>query len=192
LLRLDACRMRYVLSYCASQAAGLFTNIRGSEHAEKSCAASWMHAHNGVVAAEMVAHGLSGIEETFSGDPNYLSIFSAHPGREALVRGLGLEFEIMNGAVKRWSVGSPAPTDPLRRRRCVIEVTLKDGRTLSHHAMAAKGTGQNPVTRAELEEKATALMAPTMGKARPRALIDALWRIDSVASVRALRKLHVR
>jgi len=279
LLKLDARQMRYLLSYCASQAAGLFTNIRDSEHVEKAYAASGMPAHNGVVAALMVAHGFSGVEDVFSGEPNYISIFSAHPDREALVRGLGRDYEIMNGAIKRWTVGGPAQgplhvlneliqqhgiraddvesltaripdkelffvnnrdmpdislqyllavmlidgtltyeaahdfgrmrdprvrklarrieavgdaalTDPLRRWRCVMEITLKDGRRLAHQTMAAKGTAENPLTRRELEEKAYALMTPTLGKQRAKALMAALYDVERIKDMRALRKLY--
>ena len=279
LLGLNARQMRYLLSYCASQAAGLFTNIRDSEHVEKAYAASGMPAHNGVVAALMVAQGFTGVEDVFSGEPNYISIFSAHPDRQALVRGLGRDYEIMNGGIKRWTVGGPAQgplhvlnelirrhgikagdvaklvaripdkelffvnnrdmpdislqyllavmlidgtltfeaahdfrrmrdtrvrkvarcveaigdaslTDPLRRWRCVMEVTLKNGRRLTHQTMAAKGTAENPLTRPELEEKAYALMAPTLGKKRSGELIAALYGIDRVKDVRALRKLY--
>ncbi len=107
LLRLDAQKMRYVLSYCAQQAAGLFTMLRDSHHIEKACAAGGLPAHNGVAAALMVARGFTGVEDVFSGEPNFLSIFSADPDREALVRGLGRDYEIMRGGIKRWPAGAP-------------------------------------------------------------------------------------
>ena len=279
LLGLDARQMRYLLWSCASQAAGLFTNIRDSEHVEKSYAASGMPAHNGVVAALMVAQGLTGVEDVFEGEPNYISIFSTHPDREALARELGKVYEIMNGAIKRWSVGGPAQgplhvlneiilehriqaeqvekltatipdkelffvnnrdmpdislqhllavmlvdgtltfesahdykrmrdprvvkvaqrvqalgdsalTDPLRRWRCVMEVKLRNGRTIKHQTMASKGTAENPLTRAEVMEKAFDLMAPTLGKERSRALMAALFDIERISDVRALRKFY--
>jgi len=90
------------------------------------------------------------------------------------------------------AVGDASLTDVQRRWRCVMEVRLKDGRTLHHQTMAAKGSFENPLTRAEEEEKALDLLAPILGKARSRALLDALWNIDRLSDVRALRKLYQR
>ncbi|MBI3939177.1 MAG: MmgE/PrpD family protein [Betaproteobacteria bacterium] len=107
LLRLDAQKMRYVLSYCTQQTAGLRTMMRDSHHIEKACAVGGMPAHNGVVAALMVRCGFTGVEDVYSGEPNFLSIFSADPDPEALVRGLGRGYEIMHGGIKRWPGGIP-------------------------------------------------------------------------------------
>jgi hypothetical protein len=58
--------------------------------------------------------------------------------------------------------------------------------------MAAKGSFENPLTRAEEEEKALDLLQPVLGKARSRALLDALWNIDTLADVRKLRALYAK
>jgi hypothetical protein len=71
-----------------------------------------------------------------------------------------------------------------------MEVKLADGRTLAHQTMAAKGSFENPLTRGEEEEKALDLMAPILGAARSRKLLDTLWDIDRVANVRTLRRLY--
>lgn len=280
LLRLDAQKMRYALSYCAQQASGLFTMLRDSHHVEKAYTAGGMPAHNGVAAALMAAHGFTGVEDVLSGEPNYFSIFAPDADGEALVRGLGRDYEIMHGGIKRWPVGAPilgplhvlyelmqqhgfkpdevekivaripdreltmvnnrkmsdislqyllavmlvdgtvtlaaahdparmndprilklrkrieaigdaSLTDPLRRWRCVMEVTLRDGRKLTHQTMAAKGTFENPLTRREVEEKALDLMAPVFGKRRSRALMAALYDIDVLKNARTLRKLYM-
>ena len=73
------------------------------------------------------------------------------------------------------AVGDPKLTDAQRRWRCVMEVRLKDGRTLHHQTMAAKGSFENPLTRAEEEEKALDLIEPVLGKRRSRALLAQLW-----------------
>jgi 2-methylcitrate dehydratase PrpD len=88
------------------------------------------------------------------------------------------------------AVGDPALTDAQRRWRCVMEITLKDGRVLRHQTMAAKGSFENPLTRAEEEEKALDLIAPILGKQRSRALLTALWSFDKLKDVRALRRLY--
>jgi 2-methylcitrate dehydratase PrpD len=88
------------------------------------------------------------------------------------------------------AIGNPLLTDPLRRWRCVMEVTLKDGRRLKHQTMAAKGGLENPLTRREGEEKALDLIVPVLGKKRSRDLLAALWKIDQFKNVRLLRKFY--
>ena len=60
-----------------------------------------------------MAHGLTGVEDVFSGERSFFVAYKGQP--ETLVRGLGEVFEIMNASIKRWSVGSPiqAPLDSL-------------------------------------------------------------------------------
>ena len=279
LLKLDARRMRYVLSYCAEQAAGLLIMHRASEHIEKAYATGGMPAHNGVAAAQMVARGFTGVEDVLSGESNFLSVFSPDPDREALVRGLGREHEIMRAAIKYWPAGAPiqaplhvlrdlmrqhgfkagdveklavrmpdkqlevvndrnmpsitvqhllavmlldgtltfatahdqarmrdprvlklrrnhieaigdASTAHLRNWRCSMEITLKDGRRLTHQTMAAKGGLGNPLSRQDAEEKALDLMAPVLGKKRSQTLMSALFNIESIKDARALRRLY--
>jgi len=88
------------------------------------------------------------------------------------------------------AVGDPTLTDPQRRWRAVIDIQLKDGRRLHHQTMAAKGMFENPLTPAEENEKAMDLLAPILGPRRSAALIDALWKFDTLADVRALRPLY--
>lgn len=88
------------------------------------------------------------------------------------------------------AVGDPALTDPQRRWRAVIQITLKDGRELTHQTMAAKGMFENPLSAEEENEKALDLIAPVLGGRKATALLAALWKIDEVKDVRALRKLY--
>ncbi|MBI4189168.1 MAG: MmgE/PrpD family protein [Betaproteobacteria bacterium] len=281
LLKLDARKIRYVLAYAGQQASGLYTRLRDSRHVEKAYAVGGMPAHNGILAALMVKSGFTGVEDVYSGEPNFFSTFSPDADREALVHALGRDYEIMRGGIKCWSVGGPIQgplhvlrdmiqqhglkaenverliarmpdkelkivsdrempsitvqhllalmlldgtvtfasshdfarmkdpkalalrrrietvgdpglTDALRRWRCVMEITLKDGRKLTHQTMAAKGGLENPLTRREEEEKALDLITPVLGKRRAHALIAALWNIEGVKNVRALRKLYAK
>ena len=116
LLKLDAHRIRYVLSYCAEQAAGLTAIYRDSQHNEKAYVVGGMSSQNGIAAAQMVASGFTGVEDVLSGESNFLSVFSPDADREALVRGLGRKFEVMRVAIKYWPVGGPiqAPLHVLR------------------------------------------------------------------------------
>jgi 2-methylcitrate dehydratase PrpD len=88
------------------------------------------------------------------------------------------------------AVGDPNLTDAQRRWRAIIEITLKDGRKLTHQTMAAKGSFENPLTPPEENEKALDLVAPILGKHRAPELLDVLWNIERVKDVRALRRLY--
>jgi len=282
LLGLDERRARYLLSYTAVQAAGLYTNFRDPEHIEKAYMMGGMPAHNGAQAALMVAHGFTGVEDVFSGERDYFYTFEPEPGsadRGEIARGLGRDWEMLRASIKRWPVGGPIQgplhvlrdmmqahgfgaddlerlvvrmpdkeleivsgrdmpdicvqhllavmlldggvtfasahdyarmrdrrvlalrrriecvgdpqlTDPQRRWRAVIDVRLKDGRELSHRTMAAKGMFENPLTAAEENEKALDLIAPVLGPRRAAALLDALWKFDTLSDVRSLRALY--
>jgi 2-methylcitrate dehydratase PrpD len=276
LARLKAPQVRHVLSYAAQQASGISCWMRDPEHIEKAFDFGGMPARNGVTAAAMAAHGLSGVEDVFSGERSF---FVAYPGDpQALVRGLGETFEILNASIKRWSVGSPiqAPLDSLMElmkenrftagdvksivvrvahqgantvdnrdmpdicmqhmcavmlldgtvsfksshdekrmrdprvaaarqrvqlhgddamsaampsRQGIVELELADGRRLRHHTRAVRGTPDNPMTRAEVDEKSYDLLAPVIGRARARKLCDAVWSLDKIDDVRSLRPL---
>ena len=281
LLELDPLAVRYMLSYSAQQAAGLYTMFRDPEHIEKAYAMGGMPAHNGTAAALMASTQWTGVEDVFSGERDFFFTFAPEADRAALTRGLGRDYEILRAAIKRWPVGGPIQgplhvlrdlmqahrfgaddverlvarmpdkeleivnnrdmpdisvqhllglmlvdgevtfesahdfgrmkdrrilklrerieavgdaslTDVQRRWRCVMEVRLKDGRTLEHQTMAAKGSFENPLTRAEEEEKALDLLVPVLGKPRSRALLDALWNIERLGDVRKLRALYQR
>ena len=279
LLKLNTRQIRYALSYAAEHVGGIATMFRDTEHMEKAYAMGGMPAHDGLSAALMAARGFTGVEDVFSGEPNFFSIFidRAHP--DEMVKGLGRVFEIMRGGIKRWTAGGPiqgplhvlyelirehrfkaddveqlvarvpeaelkivdnrdmpdislqhllavmlldgtmtfaaahdykrandpkvrkmrerirAIADPsipapVRGWRCVMEVTLKDGRKLTRQTMAAKGSPDNPLDRNEVAEKALDLMGPVIGKARGQAFIAALYDIGRVKDVRTLRKFY--
>lgn len=279
LLDLDSRQVRHMLSYTAQQAAGLYTMFRDPEHIEKAYAMGGMPAQNGTQAALMVACGFTGVEDVFSGERDFFFTFAPDADREALVRGLGTDFEVMRGGIKRWPVGGPIQgplhvlhdlirehrfaaadverlvarlpdteleivnqrdmpdicvqhllavmlidggvtfasahdfermkdpavlalrqrieavgdaslADLQRRWRCVMEVRLRDGRTLTHETMAAKGSFENPLARGEEEEKARDLIVPILGEARSRELLAQLWNFEQIADVNSLRPLY--
>ena len=88
------------------------------------------------------------------------------------------------------AVADPGIPNAVRGWRCVMDVTLTDGRKLTHQTMSAKGSPDNPLNRDEVTEKALDLMGPVLGKPRSQALIAALYDIGRIADVRALRKLY--
>ncbi len=85
--------------------------------------------------------------------------------------------------------GDDALTQAMPSRQGIVEVTLKDGRTLRHHTTAVRGTAENPMSRAEVDLKSYDLVAPVTGKARARKLCDAIWQLERLADARKLRSL---
>jgi len=85
--------------------------------------------------------------------------------------------------------GDDALSATMPSRQGIVEITLRDGRTLTHHTTAVRGSAENPMTRAEVDEKCYDLIAPVLGKARARKLCDAVWRLEKLHDVRRLRPL---
>ena len=86
-------------------------------------------------------------------------------------------------------LGDDELTRVIPSRQGIVELKLKDGRELRHHTKAVRGTAQNPMARAEVDEKAFHLMAPILGKKRARKLCDAVWNLERLADARKLRPL---
>jgi len=85
--------------------------------------------------------------------------------------------------------GDDAMTRAMPRREGIVEIRLKDGREFRHHTRAVRGTPANPMSRAEVEEKSTDLMAPVIGETRARGFCEAVWNIERTRDVRVLQRL---
>jgi 2-methylcitrate dehydratase PrpD len=85
--------------------------------------------------------------------------------------------------------GDEALSAAMPSRQGIVEISLRDGRNLRHHTSAVRGTAENPMTRAEVDEKSYDLMAPVLSKARARKLCDAIWKLEKVRDLRGLRPL---
>ena len=107
LARLDSMQMRYVLSYAAQQASGLWAWVGDEEHVEKAFDFAGMGARNGVTAATMVQLGFSGVPNVLDGEHNLLLAFSHAPDPRHLVEGLGERYSVTSTAIKPYSVGYP-------------------------------------------------------------------------------------
>jgi 2-methylcitrate dehydratase PrpD len=77
----------------------------------------------------------------------------------------------------------------LPSRQGIVEISLRDGRQLRYHTRAVRGTAENPMIRAEVDEKSYDLMAPVIGKTRARKLCDTIWKLEKISDVRNLRPL---
>jgi 2-methylcitrate dehydratase PrpD len=80
----------------------------------------------------------------------------------------------------------------LPARTAIVEIALADGTQLSDRVEAVRGTVRNPMTRAEVVDKARDLIAPIVGSATARKLIDTLLGIETLRDVRQLRPLLQR
>ena len=85
--------------------------------------------------------------------------------------------------------GDEELTRVLPSRQGIVELKLRDGGELRRHTQAVRGTAQNPMTRAEVDEKCFHLMAPILGRKRARALCDAVWNLERLTDARKLRPL---
>jgi 2-methylcitrate dehydratase PrpD len=85
--------------------------------------------------------------------------------------------------------GDDELTRAMPSRQGIVEVKLRDGRTLRHHTKAVRGTAENPMARAEVDVKSYDLLAPVLGKARARKLCDTVWTLEALRDVRRLRPL---
>lgn len=85
--------------------------------------------------------------------------------------------------------GDDALTKTMPARQGIVEIALRDGRSLRHHTVAVRGTAENPMTRAEVDAKSYDLIAPVAGKARARKLCDAVWDLEKLKNVCELRPL---
>jgi len=78
------------------------------------------------------------------------------------------------------------------RRIGVVEVTLTDGTHLTERVEAVRGTTDNPMPRDEVVAKCRDLMAPFLGAAKCKRLIDDIFDLEHLEDVRALRPLLQR
>jgi 2-methylcitrate dehydratase PrpD len=82
--------------------------------------------------------------------------------------------------------GDKALMDPAAPRSGRVEVTLKDGRTVSHFTRHAPGTRENPMDTEAVNAKARNLMAPVLGGEKTEALISSVNALEKVKDVREL------
>jgi len=85
--------------------------------------------------------------------------------------------------------GDDALSAAMPSRQGIVEISLRDGRKLTHHTRAVRGTADNPMMRAEVDEKSYDLMASVIGRSRARKLCDAIWMLEKVHDIRRLRPL---
>lgn len=78
---------------------------------------------------------------------------------------------------------------PEAPRSGLVEVTLTDGRTVTHLTRHPPGTKENPLSTEGVNEKARSLMNPVIGAPRTEALIARVHALENVADMREFRSL---
>lgn len=86
-------------------------------------------------------------------------------------------------------VADTALKDPAAPRGGIVDVTLTDGRTVSHYTRFPPGTKENPLTIEAVNAKARDLMAPVLGADKTGTLIERINRLETVADISVLRPL---
>ncbi len=76
-----------------------------------------------------------------------------------------------------------------KRYQALIEVTMRDGRTLRAHVINCRGRPENPMSPDEVGEKAAWLMEPVLGVRRAHKIIESVSKLESVARIRDLTSL---
>jgi 2-methylcitrate dehydratase PrpD len=85
-----------------------------------------------------------------------------------------------------------AMTRSPHRYQAAVEVTLAQGGRFEEHVIDVRGRPQNPMTAAEVEDKAQDLMTPVLGSERVRRLFDAIRHLESIADINELRPLLIK
>jgi 2-methylcitrate dehydratase PrpD len=79
--------------------------------------------------------------------------------------------------------------DPHAPRGAIVEVTLTDGRKVSHFTKFPPGSKENPLGKEGVSAKARDLMLPVLGAGKTEGLIAAINGLESVSNLRSLRPL---
>jgi 2-methylcitrate dehydratase PrpD len=77
-------------------------------------------------------------------------------------------------------------------RVTIVEIDLTDGNRLSERVAAVRGTPRNPMSRAEVIEKARDLIVPRLGRDTSERLIETVFAIEGMTDIRKLQSLLQR
>ncbi len=86
-------------------------------------------------------------------------------------------------------IGDPQFKDQERQRPGLVRLHLEDGRIVEKLVAAVRGTADNPMTRDEIEVKSLDLLQGALGAKRAHSLIQSIWDLEKMNSVRELRPL---
>jgi 2-methylcitrate dehydratase PrpD len=94
-------------------------------------------------------------------------------------------------AIRARIVVAPSPelTVAVPARQAIVAVETAEGRLLRHRTTAVRGTPDNPMETAEVEDKARDLMAPVIGAERAGQLVKVVASLERMGRVTELRPL---
>ncbi len=72
-----------------------------------------------------------------------------------------------------------------------VRITLKDGRVITRREPVSRGTPERRLTREEINGKFLANAARAVGAAQARRIIDAVWRLEKLESIKELVSMCV-
>ena len=84
-------------------------------------------------------------------------------------------------------IADPKLMDPAAPRSGRVEVTLRDGRSVSHFTRHAPGTKENPMDTERVNAKARLLMGPVLGAGQTEGVIRRVNAAEELDDVRELR-----
>ena len=97
--------------------------------------------------------------------------------------------EVLAAKARVQLIADPKLMDPAAPRSGLVEVTLRDGRTVSHFTRHAPGTKENPMDTESVNAKARSLMEPVLGDEKTEGIIRRVNALEAVADMRELRPL---
>jgi len=89
-------------------------------------------------------------------------------------------------------IADPKLMDPAAPRSGLVEVTLRDGRSVSHFTRHAPGTKENPMDTESVNAKARLLMEPVLGAEQTEGVIRRVNALEDLDNVRELRRFLAR
>ncbi|MBT8410109.1 MAG: MmgE/PrpD family protein [Alphaproteobacteria bacterium] len=95
--------------------------------------------------------------------------------------------KVLEMRAKIEAIPSAELTEARPARQAIIEIDTEDGREVAHRTRAVLGTPDNPMSVAEVEDKARDLIAPVLGASQAEDLVAALRGIEAMTDVRELR-----
>lgn len=97
--------------------------------------------------------------------------------------------EVLALREKMTAIPSPELTIAKPARQAILEIRTKSGQEFRHHTKAVKGTPENPMSTGDVQEKALELLAPIIGDARAKSMIDNVWNIEKLEDINVLSSI---
>ena len=89
-------------------------------------------------------------------------------------------------------IADPELSRILPARHAILEVVNKDGRKIEKRVTTFRGNSDNPLSTEEVEKKAGDLIEPILGALRSRKLMDTIFHLERLTSIRELQPMLQR